>query len=199
MAIKAKIENIVSSITLERKLDLEYLAEHMQGVRNPERFPGLVYKLTKPKVAMLLFRTGKVICSGALSKKDITCAVDTLLKELRRCRIRVKNKPLIKIQNIVASANLGFMVNLDTLVTKCVSTEYEPEQFPGLVYRLDEPKTVMLIFRSGSIIITGAKSQKGANIAGEKTRMMVEECGAVITGLKKNPNPANLDIEPSLP
>ncbi len=199
MAVKAKIENIVSSITLGRKLDLEYLAEHMQGVRNPERFPGLVYKLTKPKVAMLLFRTGKVICSGALSKKDITCAVGALLKELRRCRIRVKNKPLIKIQNIVASANLGFMVNLDALVTKCFSTEYEPEQFPGLVYRLDEPKTVMLIFRSGSIIITGAKSQKGANIAAEKTRVMVEECGAVITGLKKKPNPAKLDIEPSLP
>lgn len=188
MTLKAKIENIVSSIDIRRKLDLDYLAERMNGVTNPARFPGLVYKLDKPKVAMLLFRTGKVICSGALSRKDIDRAVDKLIKELRRCRLRVREKPIIVIQNIVASANLGFMVNLDTLVTECTSTEYEPEQFPGLVFRLDEPKTVMLIFRSGSIIITGAKTQKDANTAAEKTQEMVKECGAVITGLDKKTN-----------
>ncbi len=183
MAVKAKIENIVSSINLQRMLDLDYIAEHMKGVSNPTRFPGLVYKISKPKVAMLLFRTGKVICSGALSRKDIDCAVDKLVKELRVCGVRVRKKPIIEIQNIVASADLGFKVNLDNLVVECVSTEYEPEQFPGLVFRLDDPKTVMLIFRSGKIIITGAKTRKSANISAERTQRMVREYGTIITGL----------------
>jgi transcription initiation factor TFIID TATA-box-binding protein len=80
----------------------------------------------------------------------------------------------------VASSSLDFKVNLDTLAIECFNTEYEPEQFPGLVYRLEEPKTVMLIFRSGKIIITGAKSPADVNNAAEKTRDMVKSYNAVI-------------------
>ena len=184
VTMKVKVENIVATITLGQNLDLKHITKHLDGASKPPRFPGVVYKLIKPKVAMLLFRTGIVICSGALSKKDITSAVDKLIKELRKCRVRIKKKPIIKVQNIVASSDLSFNVNLDVLATNAFNTEYEPERFPGLVFRLDEPKTVMLIFRSGRIIITGAKTQTAAQTSAEKTQEMVKRNNAILTGLQ---------------
>jgi len=178
--IKAKVENIVSSITLDRHIDLEKFASSVTGIENPSRFPGVIFRVREPKLAMLIFRTGKVICSGARSKKDIDAAVEKLIAKFKEGKIKIKSKPIVEIQNIVASASLGFQVNLDTLATECWNTEYEPEQFPGLVFRLDEPKTVMLIFRSGKIIITGAKTPGDANKSAEKTREMIKSYNAII-------------------
>jgi len=178
--MKTKIENIVSSITLNRELQLKKLSRAIKEIENPKQFPGIILHLDKPCVAMLIFRTGKVICSGARSKREIEAAVDILLKKLRKAGVRISGKPLVEIQNIVASSSLEFKVNLDTLAIECFNTEYEPEQFPGLVYRLDEPKTVMLIFRSGKIIITGAKSPRDVNNAAEKTKEMVRSYNAII-------------------
>jgi len=184
VTMNVKVENIVATITLGQHLDLKYITKHLSGAIKPPRFPGVVYKLDKPKVAMLLFRTGIVICSGALSKKDIANAVDKLIKELRKCGVRIRKEPIIKVQNIVASSDLGFNVNLDTLAANAFDVEYEPEQFPGLVFRLDEPKTVMLIFRSGRIIVTGAKTKKAAKTSAEKTREMVKRHNAILTELQ---------------
>jgi len=178
--MKTKIENIVSSITLDRHIDLKQLAKRVKEIDNPKQFPGVIYRLEEPKLAMLIFRTGKVICSGARSRKNIDDAVEKLLKALRKAGFRIKAKPIIEIQNIVASSGLDFKVNLDLLATECVNTEYEPEQFPGLVFRLDEPKTVMLIFRSGKIIITGAKTSKDVAKAAEKTREAIKSYNAII-------------------
>lgn len=178
--IKTKIENIVSSITLNRELDLKKLSKKVPQIENPSQFPGAIFRIDKPKLAMLIFRTGKVICSGARSRKEINEAVKVLLKNLRKAGVHIRKKPKIEIQNIVASASLGFKVNLDILAMECMNIEYEPEQFPGLVFRLDEPKTVMLIFRSGRIIITGAKSPKQTIMAAEGTREAVKDLDAII-------------------
>lgn len=172
--IKVKIENIVSSITLGQDIDIKKLAKSVKGIDNPQRFPGLIYRLDEPRVSMLIFRTGKVICSGARSKSDIDKAVEKLLSKLKEGKIKIKNKPKIEIQNIVASSSLGFKINLDQLALACENTEYEPEQFPGLVFRLDEPETVMLLFRSGRMIITGAKNHSDAHLAAERTKEIVE-------------------------
>ncbi len=180
MQMKTKVENIVSSITLNQELNLKKITTAIKEIENPKQFPGIILHLEDPQLAMLIFRTGKVICSGARSRKDINAAVEQLLKKLRKAGIRIKNKPIVEIQNIVASSGMEFKVNLDKLAIECWNTEYEPEQFPGLVFRLDEPKTVMLIFRSGKIIITGAKSPKDAQKAAEATREMVLSYEAVI-------------------
>ena len=180
MVMKTKIENIVSSITLNRELHLKKLSRAIKEIENPKQFPGIILHLYKPQVAMLIFRTGKVICSGARSKREIDSAVEILLKKLRKAGVRIRGRPVVEIQNIVASSSLDFKVNLDTLAIECFNTEYEPEQFPGLVYRLEEPKTVMLIFRSGKIIITGAKSPRDVNSAAEKTKEMVKSYNAII-------------------
>jgi len=178
--MKTKVENIVSSITLDRHLDLKQLAKKVKEIDNPKQFPGVIYRLEEPKLAMLIFRTGKVICSGARSRKNIDDAVEKLLKTLKKAGQKVKGKPSIEIQNIVASSSLDFKVNLDVLATECMNTEYEPEQFPGLVFRLEQPKTVMLIFRSGKIIITGAKTPKDVAKAAQKTKEIVKSFDAII-------------------
>lgn len=181
--IKAKVENMVSAITIDQKIDLKEFTKRVKGLEyNPERFPGIVYRIKKPKVAMLIFSSGKIICTGARSREDINIAVKTLRKKLADGGVIVKAEPKVEVQNIVASANMNVTVNLDVLATKCENTEYEPEQFPGLVFSLAEPKTVMLVFRSGKMIITGAKTPEAVNIAAEKTKKAVEEIGAVIEG-----------------
>jgi transcription initiation factor TFIID TATA-box-binding protein len=182
--MKAKIENIVSSIVLGQNIDLEKLASSVDGIENPKRFPGVIFRIDSPKLAMLIFRTGKVICSGARSREDIDVAVQKLLKKFREAGIKIKAEPQIEIQNIVASSSLNFRVNLDILATECDNTEYEPEQFPGLIFRLDEPKTVMLVFRSGKIIVTGAKTPKAADLAAETTRTIIKKTTAVILGVE---------------
>jgi len=180
MPLKTHIENMVSAITLNQKIDVKNFASKVSGVEyNPENFPGVVFRIKEPKLAMLIFSSGKVICTGARNKKDIDVALEKLKKKLNEAKIRLKGKPRVEIQNIVASSDLELKVNLDLLATECVNTEYEPEQFPGLVFRLDEPKTVMLIFRSGKIIITGAKNTANIKKAAEKTKQMVLSYNAV--------------------
>ncbi|MBN2015195.1 MAG: TATA-box-binding protein [Candidatus Altiarchaeota archaeon] len=181
MGIKAKIENMVSAITIDQKIDLKKFSETVKGLEyNPDRFPGIVYRIKEPKLAMLIFSSGKIICTGARSQEDIKVAVQKLKSKLAEGGIVVKKEPEVKVQNIVASANMDVNVNLDILAMECDNTEYEPEQFPGLVFSLDEPKTVMLIFRSGKMIITGAKTSEEVDRAAEKTKKAVEEIGAVI-------------------
>lgn len=185
MSIPVKIENMVSAITLNIEIDLPKFVGKVKGIEyNANRFPGAIFRVREPKLAMLIFSSGKVICTGARSKKDIEAAVVHLVKKLKEGGIKLKKKPTFKegvdVQNIVASSDVGFKVNLDKLAMECWNTEYEPEQFPGLVYRLDEPKTVMLIFRSGRMIITGAKDPKNIKIAAEKTRQMIQSYNAII-------------------
>ncbi|MFH0861823.1 MAG: TATA-box-binding protein [Candidatus Altiarchaeota archaeon] len=176
-----KIENMVSAITLEVKIDLKKFVGRVKGIEyNPENFPGAVFRIHDPKLAMLIFSSGKVICTGARTMEDIDSAVKQLLKKLSEGGIKAKGKPNVVVQNIVASSSVGVKVNLDQLAIECYNAEYEPEQFPGLVYRLDEPKSVMLVFRSGKIIITGVKNVKDIKKAAEKTVELVHKYNAII-------------------
>ena len=178
---KVRIENMVSAITLDAKIDLRKFVGKVKGIEyNPENFPGAIYRPKEPKVAMLIFSTGKVICTGAKNQSDIDLAVTELLRKLEEGGIEVKGEPQVEIQNIVASSEIGVKINLDQLAIECFNTEYEPEQFPGLVLRLDEPKTVILIFSSGKVIITGAKNLEDLNRSAEKADNVVREYNATI-------------------
>jgi transcription initiation factor TFIID TATA-box-binding protein len=178
---KVKVENMVSAITLDAKIDLRKFVGKVKGIEyNPENFPGAIYRPKEPKVAMLIFSSGKVICTGAKAQRDIDAAVVDLLRKLKEGGVEVKGEPKVEIQNIVASSEIGVKVNLDQLAIECFNTEYEPEQFPGLVLRLDEPKTVILVFTSGKVIITGAKSQSDLERSAEKAENVVREYNAAI-------------------
>ena len=127
---------------------------------NPKRFPGLVFRLKRPKTSTLIFTSGKMVCTGAKSAKMAKSAIRKVVRELKKMGIIILNKPKITIQNVVASGNLQNNVDLETAADILENVMYEPEQFPGLIYRMQNPKVVVLIFASGKIVCTGAKSDE---------------------------------------
>jgi len=171
-----KIQNVVASATLNQKIDLNAVVKSYPGVEyRPEQFPGLVFRLKKPKTATLIFNSGKMVCTGAKSEILARRAVMTVVKELKKSGIIIIGKPELKIQNIVSSASLGGKIDLELAVSKLVKTMYEPEQFPGLIYRMDVPKVVILIFASGNLVCTGAKKEQDVYDAVQKLHVSLEE------------------------
>jgi transcription initiation factor TFIID TATA-box-binding protein len=170
------IENVVASATLNQKVDLNAVVKGYPGVEyRPEQFPGLVFRLKRPKTATLIFSSGKMVCTGAKSAKEVRRAVMKVVKELKKGGIIIISKPEMKIQNIVASASLGGMIDLEKAAYTLERTMYEPEQFPGLIYRMQEPKVVILLFASGKLVCTGAKKEGDVFEAVEKLHVLVEE------------------------
>src|SRR3990170_2829660 len=171
-----KIENVVCSATLNQKVDLNAVVKGYPGVEyRPEQFPGLVFRLKRPKTATLIFNSGKMVCTGAKSEKEAKRAVLKVISELKKSGIIIISKPELKIQNIVASANLYGMIDLEKAAYMLGKTMYEPEQFPGLIYRMDEPKVVILLFASGKLVCTGAKKEEDVYTAVEKLQKRLEQ------------------------
>ena len=113
---KMNIENVVASTSLEQELDLNAIEDALDGAEyNPQQFPGLVYRLKKPKTATLLFRSGKVVCTGAKSYLDVKAAIAQVKEDLKKANIFITVDPKIEVQNIVASADLGQEINLNTV------------------------------------------------------------------------------------
>ncbi len=174
-----KIENVVASTSLGEQLDLQAIALALDGAEyEPEQFPGLIYRLKEPKTATLLFRSGKVVCTGAKSLEEVKLAISKVSKQIGRAGIEIKIEPKIEVQNIVASSDLGQEINLNAIAISLglEKVEYEPEQFPGLVYRLDSPKVVVLLFGSGKLVCTGAR--KPSDVGDAVQKIMEELQGA---------------------
>ena len=171
-----KIQNIVASVSLSQKIDLQKIVEKFPHTEyNPSVFPGLVFRLKKPKTATLIFGTGKMVCTGAKSEKESRRAVAKVVKELRHQGIQITEKPVVKIQNIVASIALGGEIDLENLVYKLNRVMYEPEQFPGAVYRMEDPKVVFLVFSAGKLVCVGAKKEEQVYEAVDKIQKLLEE------------------------
>jgi len=159
--IGIKVENVVANARIADNLDLEYIESRLEdAVFTKKKFPGLVYRTREPKSAFLIFRSGKVVCTGSKTAEGVRAVMDKLAADLRSIGMEVVEHPDFRVQNIVASANLGRELNLGTIVLglELEGMEYEPEVFPGLVYRIDEPKSAILIFSSGRLVITGGKT-----------------------------------------
>ena len=173
-----RIENVVASVVLDQYIDLEAITKSVPNVDyNPDQFPGLVFRLNRPKTATLIFSSGKMVCTGAKSEKDVKRAVKKIISTLKSKGIVIVGKPKITIQNIVASANLGIGVNLEKAALLLENVMYEPEQFPGLIYRMDEPKVVLLLFSSGKMVCTGAKKEEEVYIAVNKIYEKLKNLG----------------------
>ena len=164
-----KVVNIVVSTSLQHDIPLEKMAATLSNTEyNPEQFPGLVIRIKEPKTSALIFSSGKVVCTGARSMDKVHESIKKIIKSLEKINIKITIKPEIKIQNIVASGSVGMDLNLNTLAMKLENTEYEPEQFPGLVYKLEEAKATFLLFSNGKVVCTGTKSEKEVHAALDK-------------------------------
>ncbi len=174
--LSISIENVVASASLDQKIDLLAIMKVFRNVEyRPKQFPGLVFRLKRPKTATLIFGSGKMVCTGAKSEKMSKRAVNKVVRELKNNGIIILGKPKIVIQNIVASANLHGKIDLETAADIMENVMYEPEQFPGLIYRMGEPKVVMLLFASGKLVCTGAKHEDMVKEAVEKLHEILKD------------------------
>ncbi len=177
-----RIENIVATVTLHQELDLNYISREIPGVSyQPEEFPGLILRLQNPRLTALIFGSGKMVVTGAKSVNQLIRGFKRILRMLARHGIVIRQKPSVHIQNIVASANLGVEVDLEKAAELLENSMYEPEQFPGLIYRMTDPNVVLLIFSSGKMVITGAKSEENVKKAVEKIYKTLQDLGCVRT------------------
>ncbi len=171
-----EIVNVVASATIDQKLDLYDIQKKFPDVEyHPEQFPGAVFRIKAPKASTLLFSTGKMVCTGSKSSDLAIKAVNTVVKQLRKGGIKIKKDAVVTVQNIVSSINLGGRVHLEKAARTLPRSMYEPEQFPGVIHRMLDPKTVILIFSSGKLVCTGAKTEKDVYRSVNNLHSMLEE------------------------
>ncbi|KAF9670259.1 hypothetical protein SADUNF_Sadunf13G0049800 [Salix dunnii] len=150
--------NIVSTVNLDCKLDLKQIALQARNAEyNPKRFAAVIMRIREPKTTALIFASGKMVCTGAKSEQQSKLAARKYARIIQKLGFSAKFKDF-KIQNIVGSCDVKFPIRLEGLAySHGAFSSYEPELFPGLIYRMKQPKIVLLIFVSGKIVITGAK------------------------------------------
>ena len=178
MTSEPNIVNLVASTRYTDTLDIIAVAEDLEINYEPEQFPGMVYRNINPKVCVLLFRSGKAVATGAKSYDEAKSALRALFDKLDDLGYELWDyKDEVILQNLVITHDVGITLNLPHLSVSLPMerTEYEPEQFPGLIYRLEDPKAVCLVFSSGKCVITGCKSVSDAKTASENLTAEVKE------------------------
>lgn len=175
--IHVEIVNIVVSGQVDQdKIPLEKMAATLPNTEyNPEQFPGLVLRIREPKTSALIFNSGKIVCTGARNMEKVDQAMVKIVEALKKIGVNVKSKPQYSVQNMAASGSIGMDINLNTLAVKLENTEYEPEQFPGLVYKLRGTKATFLLFTNGQIVCTGTKSKEEVDDAVKKLVKKLKE------------------------
>ncbi len=175
-----KIENVVATSTIGAELNLDAIVLALKGAEyEPEKFPGLVYRLKDPKTTTLIFRSGKVVCTGAKSDAAVKKAINIVVANLADAGFEVIKDPEVTVQNMVATADLKAKLNLTTITISLgmENVEYDSDQFPGLVYRIDDPKVVALLFTSGKVVCTGAKKEEDIIRAVERIQTELSNAG----------------------
>jgi transcription initiation factor TFIID TATA-box-binding protein len=175
-----KIENVVACAALKHGIDLSAVVKAFSMVDyRPKRFPGLVFKLKRPRTTILIFGTGKMVCTGARCGRDAVRALRKVVRTLNEGGVIIRGKLEIVIRNVVATASLGGRVDLlqlyDSEKGMRGRISYEPEQFPGLVYRMNDPKVVILLFASGKLVCVGARKEGDVHQAVDNLRQKLEK------------------------
>ena len=178
-----KVQNIVATASLEKQISLTKLAKSNSDLEyNPETFPGLILRVKKPKSAVLVFSSGNLVCTGTKSIAQVKEVIASVIKTLRKIGVKVTTMPKINVQNIVASGSVNLTLNLNTLALELENTEYEPEQFPGLVYKLEKPNATFLLFSNGKLVCTGTKNKKELDLS---KKQLLKNLKEAIKNIKK--------------
>jgi transcription initiation factor TFIID TATA-box-binding protein len=150
-----QVQNIVAFVDLATQLDLDELESGLPGSYRRERFPALIVKYQEPKMSFLIFRNGKINCTGANQVARVEEGVAKLVQQLRDLGVEIEKDPEITVTNLVATVDLGLDLNLDELAFNLENVEYEPETFPGLVYRSYGSRVSILVFGNGKLVVAG--------------------------------------------
>jgi len=179
-----KIENVVAFATLGKDIPLVKVSNRLEGAEySPDAFPGLIYRINDPKAATLIFSSGKIVCTGAKSVDMAKHAMNTVVEHVRKTGVKIPKKFSTKVENIVASTQIKAKLNLEDISFNLDNVEYEPEQFPGLVCRISDPRVAFLLFGSGKIICTGARNIDDIHVALAKFKEKLEGIGVNVKAI----------------
>ncbi len=185
-----KVENVVAFVSLGKDIELKKISGRLKDAEySPDTFPGVIYRIAQPKTANLIFSSGKIVCTGSKSVEEAGIAVNKVVDDLRKLKVKLPNSFDMRIENIVASTQIEAMgrLNLEDISFALENVEYEPEQFPGLVFRIAEPRVAFLLFGSGKIICTGARNVEDIHRALVKFRRKLESIGVHTRPIKAKP------------
>jgi transcription initiation factor TFIID TATA-box-binding protein len=175
------IENVVASASMHQAVGLNLIVKKFMDVEyHPDQFPGLVFRLKNPKTATLIFSSGNMVCTGAKSEQKAKEAVAEVVRKLKEAGLPIKGQATVAIQNMVAAINLGIEIDLKEVARQLPKSMYEPEQFPGLIHRVADPKVVFLIFESGKLVCAGAKTEADLYRAVENLQGELEQKGLMV-------------------
>ncbi|CAL4942699.1 unnamed protein product [Urochloa decumbens] len=168
------LQNIVSTVNLDCKLNLQDIANKARNAEyNPKRFAAVIMRIRDPKTTALVFASGKMVCTGAKSEEHSRLAARKYARMVQKLGFQARFKDF-KIQNMVASCDVKFPIRLEGLaLASGMFAHYEPEIFPGLIYRMAVPKIVILVFVSGKVVLTGAKVREDLYTAFENIYPML--------------------------
>ena len=185
-----KIENVVVFTTLGKDIPMDKISTQLVGAEyKPESFPGVVYRVKDPKTAALIFSSGKIVCTGARSPEFARIAVNKVVDDMKALNIDLPSEYHTGVENIVASTQIEAKekLNLEHIAYNLENAEYEPEQFPGLVYRISDPRVAFLLFGTGKIICTGARREEEIHTALKKFKASLEELGVPVKATNFEP------------
>jgi transcription initiation factor TFIID TATA-box-binding protein len=193
-----KVVNVVAFVALGKPIPLNKLIANIENAEyEPEQFPGLIYRTTEPRAAALIFSSGKIVCTGAKSIELAHVAIDKVVERVRKVGIALPKKYDVTVENIVASAKINANLNLEEITFLLENAEYEPEQFPGLVYRISKPRVAFLLFSSGKIICTGARTVEDIYTALDKLEEKLQSIGIKVKGSGVNVKGSIVDAKSS--
>lgn len=173
-----KVENVIVFVFLNKEIQLNKIMSNIENAEyEPEKLPGLLYRISEPRSAALIFPSGKIVCTGTKNIKDAKISMQKVMDRLRKVGISVPREFTVKVENIIASSMIEAELDLEEISSVLENAEYKPGKFPGLIYKIDEPKVVLLIFRSGKIICTGAHRFKDIHKALDKLKEKLESIG----------------------
>lgn len=179
---KIKIENIVAYAQVSELLDIKFLSEKIAGSSyNPDEFDGLSVKYDEDKLAVIVLSNGKVVCTGSKSIEEATEKIKKITSQIKKIGFEVKKNYDIQIENIIASADFKKELHLASIATGLAlqNVDYHPEEFPGLIYRMDDICTVLIVFSSGKVVCTGAKNIDDASNSIKKIEEKLSSIGAL--------------------
>ncbi|MHA1619139.1 MAG: TATA-box-binding protein [Promethearchaeota archaeon] len=165
-SVTLRIENIVATVTTNTTIDLDKLLLKYSDIERKNNFPGLITKFSKPKATLLIFSSGKIVLTGVKLEKHIPAIVEKILDKFDKAGIQIDGIPEVKIENLVGRTDFKTKINLDISSLILERAIYEPEVFPGLIYKLKKPEKIcFLIFSSGKVICTGANNIKSMTVS----------------------------------
>lgn len=180
--VNVNIENIIASAKLAEGFNLDDLAISVENSKyNPDEIPAVALHRDDPKTAVLLFSSGKATFTGAKTLSEIETLVVKTIYELEKTGFIVNQEPEIEIHSIIASSDFNIELNLVNIVNNPLfeNVEYNPGEFPGVIYRMNEPSTVFLIFATGKIVCTGFKKIEDITIAMNNIEDKLSSIGAL--------------------